>query len=154
MTLTKRGFTLIELLVVVAMIAIITGAMTTSYASAQQRARIQKATAEVKTVSQAILSYEDYANAHSLTMPTMTDAEADSSSIGFLLGNASSDKVPALLMASLQAGSKMRDPWGTPYKVTIKKGKASIKLDVAGSSMTMKYFLPNFSRLSEGERTK
>jgi len=87
-------------------------------------------------------------------MPTMTDAEADAGTIGFLIGNASSDKVPALLMASLQGGGKMRDPWGTPYKITIKQGKASLALKVAGGSMTMQYFLPNFNRLNEGERVK
>ena len=154
MTLTKKGFTLIELLVVVAMVAVITGAMTTSMAAAQNRARIQKATSEVKVVSQAILSYEDYANAHDLTIPTMTDADADEGSLGFIIGKAGSEKVPALLMAALQGGGKMRDPWGTPYKISIKKGKAMLKLSVAGQNMRMNYFLPNIYRIGEGERSR
>lgn len=152
MTLTKRGFTLIELLVVVGMIAVIAGAMTTSVASAQERARIQKATSEVKIISQALLSYQDYAAAHDLTIETMTDRDADSGSIGFLLGSASGDKVPALLMASLQAGGKMLDPWGTPYQISVKKGKAQIDLRVAGKQMSMQYSLPNFYRVADGER--
>lgn len=154
MILTKRGFTLIELLVVVAMIAVIVGAMTTSMASAQERARIQKATSEVKIISQAILSYEDYAAAHNLQIETMTDRDADSGSIGFLLGNAASDKVPALLMASLQAGGKMLDPWGTPYRISVKQGSAAMDLNVAGNSMSMSYFLPNLYRVGDWERVR
>ena len=155
MTLTKRGFTLIELLVVVGMIAVIAGAMTTSVASAQERARIQKATSEVKIISQALLSYQDYATAHNLTLAELEklkNSDADSGSIGFLLGSASGDKVPALLMASLQAGGKMLDPWGTPYKISVKKGKAQINLRVAGKQMSMQYSLPNFYRVADGER--
>ena len=53
MTLTKRGFTLVELLVVIAMIAMLIAAMTTSLSAAQQRARIQKATSDVKVISLA-----------------------------------------------------------------------------------------------------
>ena len=57
----KRGFTLVELLVVIAMIAILLAALSTSIAAAQERARIQKATSEVKIISQAILAAENYA---------------------------------------------------------------------------------------------
>ena len=54
-----RGFTLVELLVVIGMIAILIAALTTSMAAAQERARIQKATSDVKVISQAILAYEN-----------------------------------------------------------------------------------------------
>ena len=47
----REGFTLIELMVVVAMIAIISAAMTVSVAGAQERARVQKATVEVKSIT-------------------------------------------------------------------------------------------------------
>ena len=65
----KKAFTLIELLVVVAMIAIILGALTTSVSSARKRAQIQKATAEVKIISQAILAYENWDRGNE--MPSM-----------------------------------------------------------------------------------
>ena len=45
---TKRAFTLLELLVVIAMIALIIGALATSYTSAQERSRVEKARSEVK----------------------------------------------------------------------------------------------------------
>ena len=78
----KRGFTLVELLVVVGMIAVILGALTTSVQSARMRARVQKATSEVKIVSQAVLAYENFRG----ELPTMTDADCNRSSLGFLLG--------------------------------------------------------------------
>ena len=148
----KRAFTLIELLVVVAMIAIILGAMTTSVASARARAKIQKATSDVKAVSQAILAYENYSRGGKFELETMEDRDADSGSLGFLLGKdqaESGGKIPALLMAQLTSGGKMLDPWGHPYKITIRRG--NIK---AAQSISLKtgYQLPNFYRLAPGER--
>jgi len=148
MTSNKKGFTLIELLVVVGMIGVIMGAMTTSVNASQRRARIQKATAEVRIVAQAILAYENFARGGSYRL-----RDADAGALGFLLGRESGDsgdKIPATLMASLSAGGVMRDPWGTPYKVTIKEGA------IAGlnsmSSLTTGYYLPNFTRLDAEER--
>ena len=154
MTSNKKGFTLIELLVVVAMIAIIMGAMTTSVTASQQRARIQKATAEVKVVSQAILAYENYSRGGSFELEELNDVDADASSLGFLLGRetAESGGRITLLMASLAAGGTMRDPWGTPYKVKIKAGNADVRIDSANSTLNTGYWLPNYYRLSAEER--
>lgn len=150
----RRGFTLIELLVVVAMIAIILGAITTSITSAQQRARIEKARSEVKAVSQAILAYENYAKGHELQ--PMENRDADSSSLGFLLGSGGTSEtggdIPVLLMASLAAGGAMRDPWGTPYKVTIRQGTVHVVIGAANGAMYTGCHLPNLYRLSEEER--
>ncbi len=151
----KRGFTLIELMVVIAMIAMIIGALATSYTSAQERSRVEKARSEVKAISQAILAYENF-NRDTGELPTMTDREADSGSIGFLIGNGgnaeSGGKIPALLLAALQSGGKMRDPWGTPYRITIRPGGAAIKMESASGAMQTGYMLPNLYRLSEEER--
>ena len=154
MTSNKKGFTLIELLVVVVMIAIIMGAMTTSVTASQQRARIQKATAEVKVVSQAILAYENYSRGGSFELEELNDVDADASSLGFLLGRetAESGGRITLLMASLAAGGTMRDPWGTPYKVKIKAGNADVRIDSANSTLNTGYWLPNYYRLSAEER--
>ncbi|MBQ3672077.1 MAG: prepilin-type N-terminal cleavage/methylation domain-containing protein [Kiritimatiellae bacterium] len=149
---SKRAFTLIELLVVVAMIAIIMGAMTTSVTASQQRARIQKATAEVNVISQAILAYENYAANHELE--ELNDVDADATSLGFLLGKESGetgDKIPALLMASLTSGGTMRDPWGQPYKIRIKRGNIQPQNSMSSLEKTG-YYLPNFYRLSAEER--
>ena len=154
MTSNKKGFTLIELLVVVAMIAIIMGAMTTSITASQQRARIQKATAEVKVISQAILAYENYSRGGTFELEEMNDVDADASSLGFLLGRetAESGGRITLLMASLAAGGTMRDPWGTPYKVKIKAGNADVRIDSANATLNTGYWLPNYYRLSAEER--
>ena len=148
----KRGFTLVELLVVVGMIAVILGALTTSVQSARHRARVQKATAEVKIVSQAILGYENFRG----ELPTMTEADCNRGTLGFLLGDGGSaqqgGQIPVLLQASLTGGGSMNDPWGTPYKVTIREGAVSLKLNTVNGAMQTGYYLPNFYRLSEGER--
>lgn len=145
----NRGFTLIELLVVVAMIAILIGAMTTSVAAARERAKIQRATSEVKIISQAILAYENYARGGTFKLDELNDVDADSSSLGFLLGAAAVDsdaKMPVLLMAQLRNGGKMLDPWGMPYRVRIKEGTIPSASQV---QLRTGYFLPNYYRVSE-----
>jgi len=155
MTLNKNGFTLIELLVVVAMIAIIMGAMTTSVAASQERARIQKATTEVRTVAQAILAYENFARGGKYELETLAESEANAGTLGFLLGRGNTDsgdgKLPALLQAALSGGGAMRDPWGTPYHVVIKEG-APIQKQDSISNLAVGYSLPNFYRLTAEER--
>lgn len=156
MHLNKRGFTLVELLVVVGMIAVIMGAVTTSVSGSRERARVQKASAEVKAISQAILAYENYdQGGDKFELPEMEKADAEKGTIGFLLGEGavqSGGKIPVLLMASLSGGGKMMDPWNTPYKITIKRTSVSPRVKVLKNSMQTGYFLPNNYRLSEDER--
>lgn len=152
----RAGFTLVELLVVVGMIAIILAAFVSSMTAAQNRARVQKATAEVHAIEQAILAYENYQNGDLSLVKNMKDQPADSGSLGFLFGDATSkltsEKLPVLLMASLQAGGAMNDPWGHPYRVTIQKTSASVKMSTASSELQTGYNLPNFYRLQKDER--
>lgn len=148
----KRAFTLIELLTVVGMIAILVGALSTSFTSARRQARIQKATADVKVISQAILAYENWSRGGQYQLDPMERRDADSGSLGFLLGQQAAEsggKIPAMLMAQLQGGGKLRDPWGTPYKVTIRQGTISA---AQGVSLQTGYFLPNFYRVTPEER--
>lgn len=156
MTSSKKGFTLIELLVVIGMIATIMAALATSISGAQERARIQKATSDVKVISQAILAYENYARSGKYELKPVEKVDADASSLAFLIGKGenadSGGRIPALMMASLSAGGKLIDPWGSPYKVTIRKGDAQIKIESAAGTLQTGYFLPNFYRLSESER--
>lgn len=157
----RRGFTLVELMVVVAMIAIVMGAVSTGFSSAQERARVQRATAEVKAIEQAILAYENYckvSKSKDKKLPELDDAEADSSQngIGFLLGFGESygtdAQVPMLLMAQLTGDGVMKDPWNRPYLVKIKSGSAALELGASKEPISTGYWFPNFYRLSKEER--
>ena len=152
MTLNNRGFTLVELIVVIAMIAIFMASVGTAIGKTRERARIEKARSDVKVVSQAILAWENYSRGGKHELREMNDEEADSSTLDFLLGqgeSAVSGDIPALIMASLTAGGKMRDPWNRPYLLRIKEGKIDRpeNLDLGTC-----YYLPNLYRLSEEER--
>ena len=155
MTSNKNGFTLVELLVVIGMIVLLTGAMSTAVSGSIKRARIQKATVEVKAITQAILAYENETrNGTDYELPVLTRADCDQSTIGFLLGRETSQsgKIPVLLMAALTSGGKMLDPWGHPYKVTIRKNSFRPNYRTMTGSLQTGFFLPNFYRLREGER--
>lgn len=154
MNLTKRGFTLMELMVVVAMIGIIMSAIVSSTAAAQERTRREKALSEVKTITQAILAYENVAKSGEL--PTMENRDADDNSLGFITGKGGESryggKVGSMLAAIYRKGGKLTDPWGTPYKITIRASGASVRIESASGAMQTGYYFPNFYRLSEEER--
>jgi prepilin-type N-terminal cleavage/methylation domain-containing protein len=158
---TQSAFTLVELLVVVGMIAILMGAMTSAVQSARERARVQKATSDVKVITQAILAYENWNGDELPTMGSRGKAaggvDATSSSLGFLLGKGSAKGVggrggesggelPVLLMGQLQGNGALRDPWGTPYKVTVAEATAAIQLKTVTGSLWAGFWLPNFYR--------
>ena len=139
------------------MIAVVMGAISTSFASARTRARIEKATSDVKVISQAILSYETWNDDE---LKEMTDVEADRNSLGFLLGGDSAKgpagtqgggEVPALLMAQLRDGKAMRDPWNNPYRVTIRGHAVNVKFKTVTGSLNTGYYLPNLYRNMEDE---
>ena len=151
----RKGFTLIELMVVVAMIAVIAAAMSVSVSGAQERAKIQKATVEVKAITQAILAYENFSKSGLPVLGSATQgAEVNASNLGFLLGkngtDATGDRMPVILQAALTSGGKLLDPWGTPYTVVIAKG--TIYTDAAVSTLRTGFSLPNINRLTEEER--
>ena len=150
----KKAFTLVELLVVVGMIAVLLGALTTSVTAARKRARIQKATADVKVITQAILAAENWSKGGEFKLPTYeSPVDADASTLQFLLGKESADsqgQIPVMLMAQLQSGGKLLDPWGHPYKLTIREGKASVNW--SSGDIQTGYQMPNYYRLGEGER--
>jgi len=145
-TISRPAFTLVELLVVVGMIALIMGAMSTSVASAMQRARIQKATSDVKMLTQAIHSYANYNEGKLPTIGSWMDADFKTT-LKFL--NASDENVPVLIQAALSSDGIMRDPWGLPYQVKITEG--NVYAPNVGNLNTG-YYLPNFYRLTRKER--
>lgn len=150
----KRGFTLVELLVVMGMLAIIMGAITTSVSDARERAKIQKATVEVKAITQAVLAYENYSNDGLPILGSGREgAIVNASNLGFLLGKGgttrSGDKIPVILAAALTTGGEVRDPWNRPYRIVIAKGKVYSQ---GVSQLRTGFSLPNIHRLSEEER--
>lgn len=153
----KKAFTLVELLVVIAMIAILTGAVGTSVSGARARAREMKATAEVKEMTNAILAYENYARAGGYGLETM-DADATISTVGFILGKGetsdSGEKIPVLYNGAVGADGTLRDPWGKAYRVRIVEGTVPSVSSSSASSMATGYMMPNFYRLSIGERNR
>lgn len=152
----KKAFTMIEMMVVLGLIAIIIGTLSVSVGAAQERARVHKATSEVKIISQAILGYENYSRGGEYRLePTSGDVDADAANLSFLIGKgekSDSGAIPVLWQAALDGGGVMRDPWGTPYKFVIKPGGASVKFESASGTLKTGYMLPNFFRLSEEER--
>ena len=151
---TRKGFTLVELMVVLGMVGMLIAAMASSVSGAQHRAKVAKAETEVKAIAQAILAYENFDRNHEL--PLMTDQPAGKSAIGFLIGHGgdaeSGGKIPAVLMAALSADGVMRDPWNTPYTISIKQGSASVRMESSSGSMQSGFMFPNWYRLSEEER--
>jgi len=149
----RRAFTLIELLVVLAMIAILVGAMSTSVAAARRRAKIAKATQEMKDLTNAILASEQYAKGRSLeNYVTGGWKTCDETSLLMVLNTTtgeSGERTPVLFSASLVNGQVL-DPWGKPYEFIIEK------MSSLGSNDDTQYQtgpqLPNFFRLSLGER--
>lgn len=156
LSIKRRGFTLVELLVVIGMLAVIMGAVGSGFSAAQERAREQKATTEVKAIAQAILAYENYAVRKGASLPQLNDEDADEANIGFLLGAgetyAQGQKIPTLLMGDLKAGRPMMDPWGMPYKVKIISGSDNVQLKKISSTLETRYYFPNLYRLSKEER--
>lgn len=153
MRFVEKGFTLVEVLVVLFVIGMIMAIMTTSFMSAQEKAKVQKAEAEVRAIHEAIMSYQNFDDNHEL--PTMKDQDANKSTLGFLLGDGGSNdagKIPATLMAQIQGDGSITDPWGTPYQVSISEGNADMKNTSAASTMKTGYYIPNFYRLSAEER--
>lgn len=142
-TLNSLGFTLVELLVVIAMLMLLAGAVTSSVASAQQRAKVAKATAEAQEMTNAILAYEHAGGA----MQQLNKVPATEANLAFLLGDGKVDGqgLGVLFNASIKSGQVL-DPWGRPYYITIKVGRA-VRPEIDSSDNLKSYVaFPNFNR--------
>ena len=147
----RKGFTLIELLVVIAVLMVLAGSIGYGVSSAQKNARKAKATATVREITNAILSYENASKTHEL--PTLSLIDASESTLPFLFGKGemgvANDKIQVLYNGDIRNG-KIYDPWGTPYKVLIKPGSSTVR-DDAIDGITTTTFMPNFYRLNADE---
>jgi len=159
--LSKNGFTLVELLVVIAMIMILAGAVTTSVSSARERAKVARATAECREITNAILAYENYVTKEVFqnALSKLNDTDASKSTLNFILGeggtSTSGQKIPVLYNGALAAGKHIVDPWGVPYKLKAEVAtgmESDSQVDPTADDMTTTLYLPNHARLNYGER--
>ena len=147
----KKGFTLIELLVVIGMIAILTGAVSSSVSQARKRSQISRAETETREMTNAILAYENYDKNHSLSKYVTSESgtDADKRSLGFILGegtDAAGNRMPVLFNASTTGSrGEILDPWGKPYKFMILKAGEAVKSsgDKVGTGLETFLYVPN-----------
>lgn len=153
----KRGFTLVELLVVIGMIAILTGAASSSVMQARRRSQIARAETEVREMTNAILAYENWDDHHSLsTYQTRKNwVKATEDSLKFILGGVHNGQgvVPVLYNAAISGGA-VRDPWGEVYEFMISDSGEAVEesADKVGKGLSSFMYLPNLNCLKETER--
>ena len=144
----SRAFTMIELLVVIAMIAVLSAAAGTSIASAQRRAKISKAQTEAQELTKALQAYANYTDDGTLSELTgLNDAPATESNLKYVLGKVTQRNapVPVLYNASVAVGGQLLDPWGNPYRITVKKGMTVKPSGVP--NMELGIFYPNWHQV-------
>ena len=148
----KRGFTLIELIVVIGMLMVLMGAAASGVNGARKRAMISRAQTETQELTKAILAYANYTEDGTLSEVTgLNDTPANESNLKFVLGKVSKrgSTVPVLYNASVSKGGQFLDPWGRPYRVTVKKGERITPPGVP--AMDVGVFYPNWHRIEVGE---
>ena len=151
----KTGFTLIELLVVIGMIAVLTGAASSSVMKARKRSQIARAETETREMTNAILAYENWDDDRSLKRYQTSKSwqKATEGNMAFILGEVQNKqgKVPVLYNAAIRGGSIV-DPWGTEYEYMISQaGDASDSDDSVGDGLNTFMYLPNLHRLTPQE---
>ncbi|MBO5939590.1 MAG: type II secretion system protein [Kiritimatiellae bacterium] len=151
----KRGFTLIELLVVIGMIAVLTGAASSSVMKARKRSQIARAETEAREMTNAILAYENWDDDRSLEkyQTSKSWAKATEDAMQFILGGVQNKQgnVPVLFNAAI-VGGEIRDPWGMAYEFMIANaGDASDTDDTVGDGLNTFMYLPNIHRVKPQE---
>ena len=142
----KKGFTLVELVVVIAMLMLLTGAVSSALMSARKRAKIAKATVTCQEITNAILAYENY---NDLSKVNPKEGFTSRSTLAFIIsGKGVDDKgnsIPVLYNADVR-GNDILDPWGKPYKYRIKAASLQIKDNLANSAVDTNVMFPNYNR--------
>ena len=147
----RKAFTLVELMAVLMIISLLIAVLTTSVSRAQRRALMARADTEAREITNAILAYQNFDEDGSLQKYVMEDAEAGEGNLGFILGKvkARNSAVPVLYNAAI-SGGMIRDPWGHPYRITIRQGEHINPPGV--NNLKIRLFYPNWHRLNGGDR--
>lgn len=140
------------MIVVIGIIAILMAALGASISRVQLRSRIARAQAEANEMTNAIRAFENYVDTG---IPERNDVDADESSLAFILGGATDragNKVPVLYNAAVVTG-KIRDPWGTPYRVRVNAMSKDSSNDDVARNMETGVYLPNrYGRMAGGRK--
>jgi len=110
--LRREAFTLMEMMVVIGMLGVLMGVTFSGIGQARTRARVAKASAEVRELVNAILAYEAAEEALEVTPEPV---EANATTLKELLGDAGG---PVYLNMKSRDGV-FRDPWGQPYRFRV-----------------------------------
>ena len=148
----KKAFTMIELMTVIAILALLTASMTAAVRKVMLSTEIARATAETRELINSILSYENISKGYKLSPVSALDVSVQDFPWLFGQGGTSEDgeDSTALIKAALRSDGVMCDPWGTPYKISIVPGDASIKERIL-QNVTTSLFMPNFYKVSAEE---
>lgn len=129
----RAGFTMIELLIVMAILGTLVGTFAISTASARENAKVVKATAESRSLANAIrlfcMSMTDTAVSEDGGNPMSTLGlsdglrDADSTLTNMLTKPSASNGNTVYYEANDRSirANRLCDPWGNPYKIRVKK---------------------------------
>lgn len=156
----KKGFTMVELMVVIGMLLLLVGAVSSSVSAAHRRARVQQATTVAQEMTKAILAFENFGSMKDDEFDSPLKAyacerkEATETDMAFILGqvkrtDGQKGNVPVLFNANIVAGA-IRDPWGNPFRVTIRRSDVTIKNNVKPLQTAVSF--PNFNRIPANQR--
>ena len=137
----SNAFTLIELLVVFGMLGLLMGVAFSGIGQARRQARIAKATAEVRELMNAWLSYEAAHDDWPASVQFGT-IDASRANLKELIGEG--DEKVVYLNAKF-TGANFCDPWGNPYRFRV--------LETSGESKATETFgaaiaFPNRNRIA------
>lgn len=142
----STGFTLVELMVVIAIVAVLSAIATPLYTEYIEKARVVRAIAEIKGISQAITVYEFETGKYpqslaevgpSAWLKSQSAMASAQPTLTTILRAISLTVVCTVWVAPAEAGDNnatLLDPWGSPYQYlniqnSTAKGKGSFRKD-------------------------